>query len=643
MKEARVRELRSSAPLKMVLPSEHKGDLPVKVNLSEAASLGKIANEMAAHLVECMAGLRSNSAKGRYQVVRRFMIDLSNTVAVPIQNWSDINWEQIVNDWIMKRRTDDIADTTANSERTVLRQFFRSIWRAQKVDRFEFPYPIERPQWNKKPDLASIVQSHPFEYSEMSEEQAAIARQLEKLTNISDPDIHLTRLTLLVSLMREHASSVARVFRSEFDQVRAFLEDDERGIDVEAFLSTYMISLEPLAFRRGWRTALRHKRDRTRFLCHKEIYRAALLSPEKNCVKKWLSEKRYGLPRTCSSLHATIQNVMPIMTLVMLDLDLEESSALRMTPNSCLEAEDGKSVWISWVKARSGEMQSELRPKGSPSCLHPESTEPITAFQALVYLADLRERLGDLIPSSDREAAFIVCNQYGRESIVHRITDANMVDYFTRFLAPHPILRAFHITPDKLRGTGVLEEHLSHGDLLKTRKRARHRRLSSTERYTKTVSAEHQDRAQVREVQDLLLMNALPPHSELLERLGLDKARIASIGEQAKRSGFLEWFPTPGVKRGRKPKEKLSDFMEMALAGEHIILEDPEVAAEFFAYRQHLIDERDILREAGDWDDVWAPMIILLTKFLEAMRADVRLEGEKIAADHEIEYVEEFL
>lgn len=641
MRQRRVAKLRASAPLVLELPSDSKSNRPVKIDLSQAASLGGIANEMVGHLIESVTGLSSKAAENRYGTVRRFMIDLANSVSVPVPKWSDIDWQAVVNEWIRGRQTADIADGYANNERTNIKIFFKSIWRAGKVDPFEIIDPIERPQSNKKPDLASIPQARPFDYPAMTDEQAEIARQLERLTDISNPEVHLQRLRLLTQLLRDHASSETRRYWAEFNQVRGFLED-EKGLDIDEFLSAYMISRSPLQFRRGWQKALRHKRDRTRFLCHTEIYNAALLSPEENCVKKWLSEKGYGIPQTCSSLHATIPNVMPIMTLVIMDLDLEESSALGMKTGCCTQTEDGRSVSIQWTKARSGEMQSEVRPKGSPSCLHPESTEPISAYQALRFLHDLRARLEHMIPSADQNLAFVVCNQYARDNIVHRITDVNIVGYFQRFLAPHPILRAFHFTPDKLRGSGVLDEQLTHGDLLKTRRKARHKSLETTKNYANTVSAQHQERAQVREVQDLLLMNVLPAHSELRERLGLDEERIARIEEQTRRSGFLEWFPTPGVTRKRKPKEKRSEFMEMLLTGEHIILEDPDVAAELFAYRQHLIAERHVLREAGDWDDVWAPMILLLTKFLDAMRADIRLEGERIAADHQIEYVEEY-
>lgn len=636
-----VTNLQAGSPLTFVLPRDNKRTRAVKIDLSEAASLGRIANEMAGFLVQSLTGTTSQTASSRYGSIRRFMLHLAGSVQVPIMDWTDVDWEMQVNEWIRTRQERSTSDGYANAERGNIKVFFKSIFRSGKIGKFDFFPPIKNAKSAKKPDLASIPQSRPFDYTAMTGDQAVTARRLEKLTRISDPKVHLERLRILYGLLREHASSTARRYWAKFEMANHHVRG-EIGLDVENFLSEYKVSNKPWKFRRGWQKALQEKRDRTRFLCHPEIYYGALLSPDENCVKKWLSEKGYGVPETCGELHATIPNVIPLMTLIIMDLDLEESSALGMKSNCYSILEGGKAVSIQWLKTRIGEMQSETRPVGSKSALHRDSTEAISSYQALQFLADLRSKIQGLAPAEDSHMAFLVCNQFARPNIVHLLTDQGMAGHFQRFLAPHPILGAFHFTPDKLRGTGVLEEQLNHGDLLKTNKRARHKSLETTKKYTNTVSADHQEQAQRREVQDLLLMNALPEHSELRERLGLDSRRIEHITEQTVRSGFLEWFATPGVKPEEKAQEKRSAFMEMLLEGDHVILEDPEVAAELIAYRRHLLEDHDVLRQTGEWEDVWAPMILLLTKFLEAMRADIRLAGEKIAIDHEIEYSEDY-
>ncbi|WP_334545039.1 hypothetical protein [Rhizobium leguminosarum] len=637
-----VTALKAGSPLVVEVPPDSKRHKPLKIDFSEASSLGRLANEMVGLLVESITGLASPTAQLRYNVVRRFAVSLTNSTSSPPTDWSHINWDITTNDWIKRRQTSGVADGTANTDRTNIHSFFKAVWRAGKVPEFTIVPGIRSPVSNKKADVGSIPQSRPFDYSKMTKDQAAIARRLEELTDISDPEVHRERVTLILQVLEDHASSETRRHWAEFDEVRGFLED-EAGLDVDRFLSAYRITRAPLRFRRGWQKRLRNKRDRMRFLCHAEIYNDAILSPDENCVKKWLSEEGYSARDVCNGLHPTISNVMPIMTLVIMELNLEESSAVSITPDCCTQTDGEKSVSIRWTKGRSGEMQSEIRPKGTVSSLHPQSTEPIAAFQALSFLNDLRVRLEHALPPEDANAAFIVCNQFHRgRSVVGRINEAELSRFFRRFLKRNPILEVFSFTPDKIRGSGVLKVHLTFRDILATAKAARHKSLETTKKYIDTISGHHVERAQIREVQDLLLANSLPAHSELRPRLGLDEKRIKQIAEQTSRSGFLEWFPTPGVKRKPKAKDKRSHFMEMLLSGQHVILEDPEVAAELFAYRQHLIDQAPVLRDTADWWDLWAPAILYFTKSLEVIRPDIRLAGEKLAADHQIEYMEDF-
>jgi hypothetical protein len=115
---------------------------------------------------------------------------------------------------------------------------------------------------------------------------------------------------------------------------------------------------------------------------------------------------------------------------------------------------------------------------------------------------------------------------------------------------------------------------------------------------------------------------------------------LTLIAAAQSKSGFLEWFPTPGAKAKRASDDRQSQFMEWLLSGQHIVLETPEVAAELFAYKQHLLAEAPALRETDEWWDVWAPTLLYLTKALQAIRPDIRIAGEQLAAEHQIEYME---
>jgi hypothetical protein len=525
-----VTALNTGSPLKFQLPPNATRKMPLNIDFSVAAPWGRIGNEFVKCFITSLDGLSWHAAAARYGAVRRFAFSLVNSVWPAPSKWSDVAWSSLTNDWILERQR-SVGDGYANAERTNIHNLFKSIWRAEKVPQFELIPAVSNPTSEKKPDLGSIVQTGPFDYSALTKEQAAVARRLEQLTDITDPVVHQERLSLLLRLLEDHASGEIRQNWYEFDLVRQSLEDAD-GLDIDRFLSDYRTSRVPLQFRRGWRMKLRNKRDRIRFLCHPEVYSDAILSGDQNCVKKWLSEEKYSVRDVCSALHATIENVIPLMTLVIIDLNFEESSALGMKTNCCTETDQGNAVSIHWLKGRSGEMQTEVRPKGSESALIPGSAETITSFRALGFLSQLRSRIKHLIPTEHEDTMFVVCNQTGGQAIVGPIHELNISKYFHRFRERHPILAKYHFTPDKIRGTGVLKEHLETGDLLKTAKKARHRSLKTTKKYVETVSAAHVGRNQIREVQDLLLLNSLPAHSKLRSRLGVDKHRAKKITER---------------------------------------------------------------------------------------------------------------
>ncbi|NKK38556.1 hypothetical protein GFL72_28670 [Rhizobium leguminosarum bv. viciae] len=636
-----VTHLDAGAPLKFVLSADSHRRKSVNVDFSQIAPLERLANEIVGCFVSSVQGVASGTVQSRYLAVRRFATSLMNSVSPPPITWAEVDWPSFTNGWIKEWQTSGAADGYANDQRSHISQLFAAIWLAQKVPEFDLVEPIPNIAFAKKPDVGSIVQIEAFDYDQLDTEQAEIARRLETLTDIADPAVHSERIDLVVSVLRDHAFQEIRHNWSWFEAARAALEDDS-GLDIDWFLSEYRLSRKPLRFRDGWKESLRKKRDLLRFLCHPEVYRDVILTGGRNCVKNWLKNNPdYKMSNVNSALHPTVDNVIPILTLLMVDLTLEVTSTTRMETNCCTETEQGKAVSILWPKGRSNEFHSEVRPKGSATALLPGSAEPITSYRALEYLSQLRSRFEGLIPEADKKYMFVVFAPGLGRSGVGWISESQIARVFHRFRKRHPILSKLRFAPDKLRPTGVLEEQLKNGDILKTARKARHRNLKTTQRYVDTVSVTHQGRARVREVQDLLLMNTLPPGSTLRSRLGLDDNRVKQIAEHTARSGFLEWFPTPGVSRETKVEARRSQFMDWLLSGQHEILEDPEVAAELFAYRRHLVLEAPVLRDTDEWWEVWAPTIIYLSKALQAMRPDIRIAGELLAADHQIEYMED--
>jgi hypothetical protein len=95
--------------------------------------------------------------------------------------------------------------------------------------------------------------------------------------------------------------------------------------------------------------------------------------------------------------------------------------------------------------------------------------------------------------------------------------------------------------------------------------------------------------------------------------------------------GFMDWDLDC-------EQDRLSEFERWLINGEKVFIETVEVAAELYAFRNHLVDNAHVLRETKDWSGTWAPMILLMNAALGEMRADTRNKGSKLAAEYELEY-----
>ena len=394
-----IAELDAGAPLRGTLPKDAKREKPLNYDYSFAEPLGVVGRKLVWCFIESVKGLTWGSANARYQGLRPFFAQLSVDGPLTFEDWDVNEWADFTNRLILKVQVSaEIADGTKNFYLTHVTALMKIVWRKGLVKPFEIADSIKNPASQKKLEIASVVPSSSLATETLNEAERSIVNRLQQLTQIDDPGIHAERLAIMLRLLREHAERENRRTAKAVRDLEGYLSGSE-GLDVEQFLSKFMLGQAPLRFRRGWQKPLSNPRDLFRFLCHPLIFGTVFFSNGQNCVKQFLNDT-IGLRNVRNALHPTIDNVIPFLTLNMIDLNNEVSSANRMKFSKIVETENPNVVEIVFYKGRSHEEQSELRRKGHVEDLELGSRKEISVFQSTMVLKSLNSRIKHLIPEA---------------------------------------------------------------------------------------------------------------------------------------------------------------------------------------------------------------------------------------------------
>lgn len=612
---------------------EDLGVKPLELDFKYAIPLGHLGRQLVSCIVDHLKGYSRNTCYASTYLSKSILGALLKLPVVPT-GWEDLDWAAFLNNYIVAFQRSPVGDRLKNRLRSYVIAVFQVAFRREYLDPIKFVDPIRNASGGKKSDIASVRQNIDFDYSTMSTQQAQLARRLEQLTDIADPEIHRERLSLMLEVLNAYTSREMRRASSDFTDIRKFIEGDE-GIDVDAFLAEWRIEPDELRLKKGWQKLFQDERDVFRLLAHPEVL-PTFLSGGKTQIRKMVYTVHPGV-NFWERMFPTAQNIVPFHTRLMLDLNLEVSSASGMVEGCVTHTDEPSTVQIEWKKGRSGEMQSEACPIGSPMSLETGDSSEITSYEVLRQIKSMKYLLPKWDENNGRERVFTVANCNG----INPVHDQTLYYRFQQFREKDPILKAFYFSQDKIRPSVILLEQLTSNDIFKTQRKARHKLLGTTIGYVDTVSVAHGAVKRRREVQDLLLLNALPDHKHLRVKLGMTGPRTRHIVDQARRAGFGEWHPMRGLQRTSDPLPPAPLLMQQLLSGEHVVIETPEVAAEFIAYRDHLQRMAHGSRCRVEWLDEDAITLLYFTKALHLMAPDVRLAGERLAEQHVIEYSED--
>jgi hypothetical protein len=140
-----------------------------------------------------------------------------------------------------------------------------------------------------------------------------------------------------------------------------------------------------------------------------------------------------------------------------------------------------------------------------------------------------------------------------------------------------------------------------------------------------------------RKIQDVMAVKALGGNFETLQRLGINEAKVREILQESRdQDGFGEW----NLSGSASSNQKLTEFESFLLSHNHLIIETPEVAAEIYAYREHILSKAPDNRHDPLWEEKWVPRLIMLSMAWEQMGPDTQQEAKTLARHYHIAYMD---
>lgn len=614
---------------------------PISMDFEFLRPLGDFGKALLKELLVQVRDETRPTTSNIYYLVLPYLKKLALQASTSPTTWSRDRWKVFTDSHILEvRRRGDIEATTKRDIQYKITKFLRSASKRNVIPSFKVIPPARNISGGKKLSIGSVEASGDLgEIADLSLRE--LADRLRDLTNVNDPEVHQERTSILLQILADFMSDEARRYWRLIQETEGYLADPD-GIDVDAFLAEKRISVNPVRFKKGWPRKIKSERDAVRFCAHPDVFPLLLnTSSSTNQVKLWLTRRPGGLTRMRERLHSTPESILPFLVLLLLDLNNEVSSVQKILEDCAQFVEGEKKALIRWLKGRSHEVQEDWRDVGSPDALRPGSREQITSFQAVQCVLKMRERLVPFAPEQSKRYLFLVsyaCDNWRR--IANVISSEILLKAWDAALNRHPVLRLYRFTLDRIRGSIVLREFLATGSIVSTAQKARHNDMGTTQRYVAETAGIMMGHQSVREVQDLLILNSVRKNHGLIDHLGITKARAVAIAEKAYASCFGAWqLPGAPAVPADVPIED-SPFVKWMLGAEHLWIESANVAAEIVAFREHLLREADAVRGTQAWYDYWAPMLLMLGVALEIMRVDIRMAGEELAKEYQIEYME---
>ncbi|NKL44801.1 hypothetical protein GFL57_28155 [Rhizobium leguminosarum bv. viciae] len=617
---------KSGFPLRVLAPHHSTPRKHVYYDFTFAEPMGDLARVFAKEFLNFTETLKPGGSRTRFVQLQAF---LRETVLVQpdvgeIATWEAERWKALEQQFSRNAGRRNIKDRSKKDLCYGAAAFLKHLQDAGVLPTFELSKPVKVTNPGKIPPISHLrVDKQRLELLSLGAKSAV--QELESLADVRDPIKIQEKIGRMRDLLREHWTEQARRVWSMFVDGNRLAENDA-NFDVDRFLTEYSPD-GGLSFQGPWRRQLSSDTQLIKLV--KRRYGGIIPAPgeEGSQLRDYIRD--IGAARRISAvLHSTVDSITPFYGLLLNagELALNPSSAKTMTEESSANTDNPDVQTIYWDKGRSGEMYSE-------NCYIEGVGGEITVPQAQSCLLAMSAPLRPYAVEEEKNSLFLVKTPSSTRETISIISDDALVEGWKRSLNGHPFLCVYKILPMHLRSTHLYHKFLqTGGDVIEVNKLARHAWLETSQIYVNLNTSEFVAARDARQVQDFLLMKATPTRQQLHKELGLDAAVAKRLTVTAASLGFMGWDLDCGE------QDRLSEFERWLITGEKLFIETAEVAAELYAFRNHLVANAHVLRETKDWSGTWAPMILLMNAALGEMRADTRNKGSKLAAEYELEY-----
>jgi hypothetical protein len=602
-------------------------------------ALGEFGRQLIAAFVAACREMESKGWRNTAWYIHPFLRQIARQAAELPQTWSGERWkifaDGLVSDMINSPKWAQSSKNTARSSFAIV---LTAAFNSKIIPRFKLRGGIKNAVRRGKMPIAQAPAMGGYETTD-DEEATAVAQRLEKLTAIHDPGVHKERHEILSKRLLILCQKQLREGWDHFRRAQRIIRSPI-GLDAQEFVRQCVSIDDAVSISDEGYHLLKTRSDYLRILAHPVLYEAFIRGKLPSRLRKRLTRNGH-LTWYHSALHLTPAVAVACEGLLLLDLNHEVSSALRMKRKDITLTHNRKMARLAWYKGRSHEYQHEFRERGSVTSLNIGSELQISSFMVAKALNVMRRRLRAFAPEGERDSLFLVSYIDAKPQNVANVLSMKQANVeVTRLREMDSILSNHHFTFDRLRVSILFDGHLRSENILKTSRQARHRNIGTTQIYTDHLAADMRSVEYVREVQDLLALCATAGelHERLGERLGISDEKAKKIHEKAHATGFGQW-KTCGDST-RQEANFRSSFQHFLANGEIDFIEDAGIASEIFAYRRHILAEAPAIRGTPDWYEFWAPLLLMLNVAWNAFRADIKLEAIRLANELHIEYLD---
>ncbi|CAN7397228.1 hypothetical protein LJR030_004087 [Rhizobium sp. LjRoot30] len=626
-------------PLKVYSPRHSHPGRSKHFNLSVLEGTGELGHTIAREFLEFVSGYAEETADAYLIAVRSFFRSCVGQLRKEGAHLSSIGasrWKKFANLWFYDLQSDaTVGDVTANTYLASNRLFFLHLQKRFLVPKFRWPPAIQGAVGRPRPPVSNVpakaVQA--TQISSWSDADRLAWSELSRLNDLSSPTVVKQRNNIILEAVRRHAEQEVRKVWQLFCESRQ-LARNNTSFDFDDYCQTYeYYSNGVLKRRRGWRESLRFLPN---FLVYVERKFGGVVpgkSDDPDFLKCAYALHSHDLR---GRFHLEYEVLVPLLAIIFCErpkMNLASPLSMRTVDLSQASRDEHQARWTK--KRANYRRLADDMPTGSELALSIDSTERITAAQALLVIGELSKPLRARAILGTEENLCLVKETLNGYAVGKPPSQPWICKKWADFRSESGLLSAFDFTLSQFRPTGAVTEFFETADIFKVADKLGQKDIRVTAKYIGILAADTLDAGDVRQVQDSLTIAVAKRSGRPLEQLGISPEREKHIRQTAYFSGFLGYNLSGTT---QESEEKLGVLENILSGSKLIVIKTPEVAAEIIAFNNHIIENGKAIQGTAQYEEFWLPLLVSCAQIIKSMDASVIRDAENLLADRPINY-----